>query len=54
MICCYLLYIKLFEKAKDALKYYGLIRTKNKKVLSIIKKKIFILTINLIFKKIKI
>lgn len=32
MICCYLLYCKMFTKACNALKYYGMIRTKNKKV----------------------
>ena len=32
MICCYLLYCKMFTKAGNALKYYGMIRTKNKKV----------------------
>jgi len=32
MICCYLLYCKMFAKANYALKFYGQIRTKNKKV----------------------
>ena len=32
MICCYLLYSRIFTSAKDALKYYGMIRTKNRKV----------------------
>jgi len=32
MICCYLMYSGEFEKAIDALRYYGLMRTNNKKV----------------------
>lgn len=32
MICSYLMYSGLFDKAIDALRYYGLMRTKNKKV----------------------
>lgn len=35
MISCYLLYCKMFTKATNALKYYGMIRTKDKKVTSI-------------------
>lgn len=30
MICCYLIHSKFLENADDALKYYGLIRTKNR------------------------
>lgn len=32
MICCYMLYAKQFSNAYDSMRYYGLIRTKNKKV----------------------
>lgn len=32
MICAYLVFSGLFERANDALRYYGLMRTKNKKV----------------------
>lgn len=35
MICCYLLFSKMFDSAKDALKYYGLIRTENAKGVTI-------------------
>lgn len=32
MICCYLLYSKLFLNSYEAMRYYGFMRTKNKKV----------------------
>lgn len=32
MICCYLLYSGLFQNSYDAMRYYGFMRTKNKKV----------------------
>lgn len=35
MICCYLLYIQLFKSAKEALVYYGKIRTSNGKGVTI-------------------
>lgn len=35
MICCYLLYAREFHSAKDALVYYGRIRTSNGKGVTI-------------------
>lgn len=35
MISCYLLYSKMFKTAKDALSYYGMIRTMNNKGVTI-------------------
>ena len=35
MICCYLLYADLFTDPIQAMKYYGMIRTKNKKGVTI-------------------
>ncbi len=35
MICCYLLYSRQFTKSYDALRYYGMMRTKNKKGVTI-------------------
>lgn len=32
MISCYLIWKKVFNNATDSLKYYGVIRTNNKKV----------------------
>ncbi len=32
MICCYLMYSQKYIKAYDALRYYAMRRTKNKKV----------------------
>ena len=32
MICCYLLYCKMFENSYDAMRFYGTMRTNNKKV----------------------
>lgn len=33
MICCYLMYSGEFMRAIDALRYYGIMRTNNKKVI---------------------
>ncbi|CAD8099186.1 unnamed protein product [Paramecium sonneborni] len=35
MICCYMLYAKQFANAYDSMRYYGMIRTKNKKGVTI-------------------
>jgi phosphatidylinositol-3,4,5-trisphosphate 3-phosphatase/dual-specificity protein phosphatase PTEN len=35
MICCYLLYSKMFENSYDAMRYYGTMRTNDKKGLTI-------------------
>jgi phosphatidylinositol-3,4,5-trisphosphate 3-phosphatase/dual-specificity protein phosphatase PTEN len=35
MICCYLVYCRLFKSAKEALVYYGKIRTSNGKGVTI-------------------
>lgn len=32
MICCFLMYSGTFDSAVDSLRYYGRMRTKNKKV----------------------
>jgi phosphatidylinositol-3,4,5-trisphosphate 3-phosphatase/dual-specificity protein phosphatase PTEN len=32
MICCYMLFSKQFSNAYDSMRYYGMIRTKNRKV----------------------
>ncbi len=37
MICCYLVYSGYTKNALEALRYYGAVRTKNKKVLIISK-----------------
>lgn len=33
MICCYMLYSRQFSNAYDSMRYYGMIRTKNRKAL---------------------
>ena len=35
MICCYLLYCRLFKNSYEAMKYYGYMRTKNHKGVTI-------------------
>lgn len=35
MVCCYLLYTRMFRNAYDVLRYYGMIRTNDKKGITI-------------------